>query len=1678
MNKITLGFFLAKSKMTVKRLLLLFVLLLMNTQASWGQTINEDFASGTLGNTITVSPISWSSNGTGNGTFLIANSTPLTSTNYNGGGGNYISVTKSTSGTSNVGKIVTGITSGTNTFYTSFLLNVNAVGTGYFGAITTTINSGTNNSRIYMQSATGGYNLGIAKSSGTATYGATVLTTGTTYLIVLKYVYSTGTTTDDQVYLWVNPIISAEPSTSSSEVKDITTIDASAMTSSSFGFTLRNPTTSPNYSFDGLKVAYGTTSALAWTNLAAVSSVSTPTLTTPTASSITDVSATLGATVTVDGGASLTARGTVYKTTSGVIATDNALAEGATTVSAFSHSRTSLTPQTQYFYKGYATNSAGTGLSPEGSFRTLSSAPTAQASGLSGTGFSTTQVDLTIGTAATFPASNATQGGYVVIYATGTPTFTATNGFAPSAGVGTIFTTTATVLPATPATAINVTGLAAATSYNFLVVPYTWDGTNVSTYNYLTASAPTTTASTTAGATVDWCNIQWPNTTQNILEGTSLDVYAKVYEPGITNAGGKGANINAWVGYSATNQNPNTGSWTWVAAAYNADAGSDDEYKATLSGITPGTYYYASRFQIGTGLYTYGGTNGVWNNDSVTLNVASNIVDYCNVQSPASGTITVGGAFDVYTQVYEPGITDAGGQGAGISAELGYSLTNTNPNSVSGWTWVISTYNTDSGNNDEYKTEIGSALAIGTYYYASRFKKTGSTEYVYGGTAGIWNNNSGVLTVNTPQNINVQGNSVTIVDGDTTPSLTDDTNFSSVALGSSIVKTFTIQNTGGTNLVLGSPVSLSEIDGFSISAQPTSPVLPNGGSTTFQITFTPTIGGADSNTISIANNDPDVSASVYTFDVTANATINTPVAVAATNLTQTSFNANWGAVTGANYGYLLDVGTSASFGLASDLFFSEYVEGSSNNKAIEIYNGTGASVNLSNYTIKKQVNGLGVFGSDLVLSGVLPNGATYVIANSSSSAQILALANLSTTSGSFTFNGNDAVALYNNGTQIDVVGVVDQVASWGADVTLRRKSTIINPTIAYSLADWDSLANDTYSNLGSHTFSSTPSFVTGYNAKPIAGQATVTSLVDTNLTENTTYYYRVRAVNGSVISANSNTISLTTKPASVTWNGAAWSNTTGPDTTIEAIIDAIYNTNVGGVQGPFTAKKLTVNASKSLTINSGTNLTVVNEVINNGSLVVENNANLIQDPATTTNSNVGVITVKRNSNPLYRLDYTSWSSPVLGAQTLADFSPLTSQSPNRFYIYDNTLGANGLYASVPPATPFATGTGYLIRMPNEDPSNLGVLSDYYLGTGTTPTITYNGVFTGTPNNGNIPVTLNYGVDAAHAYNLVGNPYPSVIDANTFITANTANIESTLYFWRKTNGSGTAYAAYNPAGGVSTYASSTSELPNGKIQVGQGFLVQAKSAITVPAFFTNAMRDVSPTSTQFFKTKQVAQKDRVWLNLTNTTGVFSQALIAYIADATPRVDIYDGKYINDSPIALTSNINNEEYTIQGRPTFDATDVVALNFKTDVAGDYTIAIDHSEGVFASGQDIYLVDSKTGAETNLKTSSYNFTAASGIDNTRFSLKYQKTLKVDDVIFNENNVTVYAKNGSLYVNSGEMAISTIQVYDVQGRLIAERKNVKATTATLDNLKANNQVLLVKVVGENNQAVTKKVVN
>ncbi len=477
-----------------------------------------------------------------------------------------------------------------------------------------------------------------------------------------------------------------------------------------------------------------------------------------------------------------------------------------------------------------------------------------------------------------------------------------------------------------------------------------------------------------------------------------------------------------------------------------------------------------------------------------------------------------------------------------------------------------------------------------------------------------------------------------------------------------------------------------------------------------------------------------------------------------------------------------------------------------------------------------------------------------------------------------------------------------------------------------------------------------------------------------------------------------------------------------------------------------STRTLTVNSGTTLEVASGFNLTVVDVLTNNGTFTVANNANLIQVNDT---NNVGAITVNRNSSALMRLDYTIWSSPV-ASQNLLSFSPLTMA--NRFYVYNPS---NNQYAAVTPSTTnFAEGIGYLIRMPDNHP--------------TSPT-TWSGSFVGVPHNGDVTITV-----ANNTYNAVGNPYPSTIDADDFINDN--NLTEALYFWRKTNAAaGSAYATYTLAGGAGTGGSgSSSQIPNGIIQVGQGFIARSTSTSLV---FNNLMR-VADNNNQFFRSATNSlSKSRIWLNLNQENTILGQTMVAYMEGTTTDLDAkYDGKYINDSQTAITSVINNEEYAVQARGEFAATDVVPMTIKLETAGNYTISLAQVDGVFSTEHDIFVRDIELGVEHDIRTAPYSFSAPAGVLTNRFELVYQSTLSVENPTF--NNVVVFSKNKALEINAGNEIISSVSVFDIRGKKVAAQEEVNSSATSLDLSGVANQVLIVQIKTNNGQLITKKVVH
>ena len=176
-----------------------------------------------------------------------------------------------------------------------------------------------------------------------------------------------------------------------------------------------------------------------------------------------------------------------------------------------------------------------------------------------------------------------------------------------------------------------------------------------------------------------------------------------------------------------------------------------------------------------------------------------------------------------------------------------------------------------------------------------------------------------------------------------------------------------------------------------------------------------------------------------------------------------------------------------AFAQAADLFFSEYVEGASNNKAIELFNGTGAAVDLSAYSVKLGSNG-GEWSAtnSITLSGTLANGEVYVIANASANAAILAQSDITHTVTYF--NGDDALGLFHGETMIDIIGVylTDPGTAWDVagttaatlNHTLVRKPNVTSGNVNWAVSagtnlddsEWIVHPQDYITDLGMHTF--------------------------------------------------------------------------------------------------------------------------------------------------------------------------------------------------------------------------------------------------------------------------------------------------------------------------------------------------------------------------------------------------------------------------------------------------------------------------------------------------------------------------------------------------------------------------------------------------------------------------------
>lgn len=596
---------------------------------------------------------------------------------------------------------------------------------------------------------------------------------------------------------------------------------------------------------------------------------------------------------------------------------------------------------------------------------------------------------------------------------------------------------------------------------------------------------------------------------------------------------------------------------------------------------------------------------------------------------------------------------------------------------------------------------------------------------------------------------------------------------------------------------------------------------------------------------------------------------------------------------------------------------------------------------------------------------------------------------------------------------------------------------------------------------------------------------------------------------------------LVTVNGNKVWNGASnndWNTgsnwtPTGVPTSADCVIVPVVNSSrpypIVSNSPNAVGYNLAVYNNASLTINSNQNLTITDKVTvqPTGIFTINNSASLIQ---INNILNSGNIIYKRDSPNIRMLDYSYWSSPVVGFNVSNIVAPLTF---GPIYKWNTTVansnGGQGTWQNAPGSTMVA-GKGYIARAPNAAPYNSG-------------SGTLSGTFTGVPQNGIITIPIERGTDQNTAYhtgtngveisylsdnwNLLGNPYPSAIRASQFLFDNKTKIEGNVRLW--THGNLPVYTTnpfyssfvYNyTAGDYLTYnftGTSCCPAANADLYIGsgQGFFVQmldgppvsATDNITVE--FNNGLRSATLSNTTFYRTSNLTttsalninniERNRIWLDLINPNGQSDRTLFGYIQDATMETDsFFDCITQNTGGTLIYSKTGDTKFTIQGRSLpFDINDEVPIGINIPTSGDYTIAIGGLDGLF-NQQAVYLKDELLNITHNIKENPYHFTSntQSGGINNRFKVVYVDNTLGTPTYTLENTVKVMVKE-EVAVSSSTLQMESILVYNLLGQELDSYKSINSNYVILSNLHKNTATLLLKIKLQTGEIITKKII-
>ncbi|NMH86078.1 T9SS type A sorting domain-containing protein [Flavivirga algicola] len=538
----------------------------------------------------------------------------------------------------------------------------------------------------------------------------------------------------------------------------------------------------------------------------------------------------------------------------------------------------------------------------------------------------------------------------------------------------------------------------------------------------------------------------------------------------------------------------------------------------------------------------------------------------------------------------------------------------------------------------------------------------------------------------------------------------------------------------------------------------------------------------------------------------------------------------------------------------------------------------------------------------------------------------------------------------------------------------------------------------------------------------------------------------------------------------------------------------------------------------------------------NSTIYLRDEAQVIQGTGTTGNSGVGELSVYQEAN-VGAYEYNYWCSPIgsktsnsvnnpFGITLLNDVTDLTNSTPATIA---HVAGYNSTSSplTIEPywVWKFIASDDYSewIHVLGATSLNPGEGFTMKGTTGSGDAQQYD--FRGKPNNGTISVNV---LNAQ--FSLVGNPYPSALDALAYIhdPENAAVITGTLHFWEQDPNINShrveaydgGYATYtiNAAGTVETYTPATfstyngngtvngagSGSPSGKrprryIPIGQGFMVEGTATGTVKA--KNSHRaykkeSIATDSTEFFKNSNTKKKrpkningfskvpndyKRFRLNIDFNDTYTRQLVETFHNSATHGFDYGLESNIHESDI-LNSDahwlIDGKPYLTEALP-FDMALSIPVAIKINRASQIRIRIADIQN-FESDQPIYIHDTENNTFVNLKTQNFNINLDANNYADRFQIVFSET-RLSTVETNLDDLKVFQNNSISelkILNPNSLDIKTIGLFDVNGKKVQDKRvlNLKKEY-TYSTKSLNDGVYIIQINFDNNQVFNKKIV-